>query len=182
MSFVRDRAGATTADVTIFIATLALAAALLYPAWSARGFRSRVDAAVEGVEAVSTAARAVLEATDRWPTAAPVGQAPPEIAGLLRDADPFVDPNYGLEWSTWSVVDSVRAVDDATAAPGDAPPDSVGPVMQPIVRTVGAVAVHSGDGALLAELADRYADHTSFVLDTTWLLILPDRGPAPAAP
>ena len=39
------RRGATFADALVFLATLSLAAALLYPAWSARGFRERVTTA-----------------------------------------------------------------------------------------------------------------------------------------
>jgi hypothetical protein len=47
--------------------------------------------------------------------------------------------------------------------------------MVPITRAVGAVAVHAGDDALLAELLVHYGRGTSFVVDTMWLLVLPER-------
>ena len=41
---------ATFADVVVFLATVSLAAALLYPAWNAREFRGRVATAVADIE------------------------------------------------------------------------------------------------------------------------------------
>ena len=179
MSIARDRSGATSADGLIFLATLALVAALLYPAWSARQFRGRVEAAVEDVEAVTSAARATLTATGSWPTPSPTGEAPPEMAGIARDSNPFVRADYRLAWTTWNVVDSVPAPVEVVPTLGDAPPDSAGPVMRPIVEVVGALAVHTVDAALLAALSDRYAEQTSFALDSVWVLVLPERVAAP---
>jgi hypothetical protein len=175
MSTMRDRQGATTADVLVFLSTLALAAALLYPAWSAREFRARVEGAVADVEAVTAVARSSLEATGSWPTPTPVGETPPEITGVSREGNPFVRADYRLEWTTWSVVDSVPAPPDLTPTLDDVLIDSAGPAMQPIVEVVGALVVHTSDSALLAELSDRYAEQISFALDTIWMLVLPER-------
>lgn len=175
MRHERARLGATTADVLVFLSTLALAGALLYPAWSAREFRERVDAAVADVEVVAAVARSSLEATGSWPAPSPVGETPPEITGVSREGNPFVRADYRLEWTTWQVVDSVPAVVDLSATIDAVLPDSAGPAMQPVVHTVGALAVHTADPALLAELADRFADQTSVALDSVWMLILPER-------
>jgi hypothetical protein len=158
---VLDRRGASTGDVLIFLATLALAAALFYPAWSAREFRGRVAAAVDDVEALRSAARSALNERGTWPSPSALSRV-----------------GYSLQWTSWSVVDSVVVVPDVTSAPGDAPPDSAGPTRMPVVREVGAVAVHSGEAALLAEMAEHYAGEISFVLDTVWMLVLPERGNA----
>ena len=53
--------GAAPGDVLILLATLGIAGALLYPAWSVRGFRATVERAVEDVETLSAAARSVRE-------------------------------------------------------------------------------------------------------------------------
>jgi hypothetical protein len=174
--------GATSGDVLIFLATLSVAAALLYPAWSVRDFRSRVDSAIADVETLAGAARGMRDRDARWPTPAPPGEAPAELPALLAEGGPFNGVGYTLGWTTWDVVDSVAAPPLAVpAAPGDAPPDSVGPRMEPVVRRVGAVTVHSSEVALLAELTERFAEETTFVLDTMWLLVLPERASAPAA-
>jgi len=55
----RGSRGATSGDVVIFLATLSVAAALLYPAWSVRDFKARVESATSDVSAVAAAARAV---------------------------------------------------------------------------------------------------------------------------
>ena len=41
------------------------------------------------------------------------------------------------------------------------------------------MTVHSGDGALLAELSRHFADEPTLVLDTMWLLVLTERARAP---
>jgi len=174
----RDRAGATPGDVMIFLATLSLAVALLYPAWSGRELRGLVERAVADVEAVASAAHSTRAASGAWPTQVAPGRAPAELLGLSQADGPFGRAEYTLEWTSWSVVDSVEVPDDIIYAPGDAPPPTAGPVLQPVVRTVGGVAVHTGNPTLLAELAERFAPQTSFVLDTTWVLLLPERGTA----
>jgi hypothetical protein len=175
------RHGATTGDVLIFLGTLSIAAALLYPAWSVRGFRATVEAAIADVDAVAAAARSVRQSEDRWPAAAAPGEAPADLAQLGGADGPFSREAYTIGWTSWEVVDSMRAAPPAAPpSPDDPPPDSVGPRLRPVVRTVGAVAVYSDEETLLAELEGYYAEQTSFVLDTMWLLILPERARAPA--
>lgn len=180
MSPRRDR-GATAGDMLIFLATLSVAAALLYPAWSVRDFNARVQSAIADVDVLGAAARSARDDDDRWPTPTPPGEAPPELARLGGEDGIFNRTGYTLEWTSWEVVDSVEAppLDDVPVT-RDAPPTSVGPRMLPVVRRFGAVAVHSGEEALLAELTDHYPVGTSFVLDSMWLLVLPERSEAPA--
>jgi type II secretory pathway pseudopilin PulG len=172
-------AGATVGDMLIFLSVLSLAAALLYPAWSARSFRARVGEAIADIDAVSGAARAVRESSGQWPAAAPPGETPPELASLAVRDSVFARPDYKLAWGRWEVVDSVPAPPETGPPPADAPPDTVGPRMLPIVRTVGSVSLYSGDTALLAELTEHYADAAPIVLDTVLLLVLPERSEAP---
>ena len=179
MSLVRGRSGATPSDVLVFLATVSLAAALLYPAWSARGFRGRVTSAVADIETLGAAARSTLQSAGAWPAPAAPGEAPPELVGLSTEGGIFSRLDYTLGWTSWQVVDSVAAAPPPPAAAGDAPPDSVGPTLQPIVRTIGGIAVYSSEDALLAELSQRYAGEVSFVLDSMWLIVLPERGDAP---
>jgi hypothetical protein len=164
----------------IFLATLSIAAALAYPAWSVRGFRANVENAIVDVEALSTAARSVRDDRNRWPTPAPPGEAPPELSGLNGEDGIFTRLAYTLGWTSWEVVDSVEAPPppDQSAA-DDAPSGPNEPPMAPVVRRIGAVTVHSGDEALLAELLEHYSDRPSFVLDTILLLVLPERAEAP---
>jgi len=178
MTAVADRRGATFADVLVFLATVSLAAALLYPAWSARRFRERVATAVADVEAVSTAARRALQESGRWPQAAPPGMAPPELAGLSGEGSAFSRTDYRVGWTSWNVVDSVEVV-QPPPAPEDTPPEIIGRMMAPVSRSVGGVSVHSGDPALLAELSEHFAGEPTFVLDTMWLLVLTDRAATP---
>lgn len=179
MSLMRSRSGATPSDVLVFLATVSLAAALLYPAWSARGFRGRVASAAADVDGLAAAARSTLESSGAWPSPAAPGEAPPQLGGLSSEGGIFSRLDYTLGWTSWQVVDSVEAPPPPPAAAGDAPPDSVGPMLEPIVRTVGGIAVYSSERALLAELSQRYAGEVSFVLDSVWLLVLPERGDAP---
>jgi hypothetical protein len=167
--------GATVADVSVLLAVLALISALLYPTWSARAFRERVASAIADVDALGAAARTTRDLQGRWPTAAAPGDAPPELSGLAGPEGPFSRPGYALAWTTWEVVDSVEAPPDPgpPPAPGDAPRATAGPRMLPITRAVGAVGVHSREEALLAELLGHYGTDVSFVVDSVWLLVLP---------
>jgi len=178
VSAVAHRRGATFADVLVFLATVSLAAALLYPAWSARGFRERVETAVADVEAVSAAARRALQETGRWPEAAPPGMAPPELAGLTGEGSAFSRTDFRVGWTSWNVVDSVEVV-QPPPAPEDTPPETIGRMMAPVSRSVGGVSIHSGDSALLAELSEHFAGEPTFVLDTMWMLVLTERSTRP---
>ena len=51
--------------------------------------------------------------------------------------------------------------------------------MLPLARAVGAVAVYSGEEALLAELLAHYGSDASFVVDSMWMLVLPERAEIP---
>ena len=160
----------------MLVAALTLVAALLSPTWSARAFRERVAEAIADVEAVRAAAARALELQRRWPTPAPPGEAPPELSELGGSEGPFSRPGYTLGWTTWQVVDSVEAPPEPAPppSPGD-PPQQTGPRMVPSTRTVGAVTVRSDAGALLTELLRHFGADASFVLDTTWVLVLPER-------
>ena len=170
--------GATLGDVLLFLATVSVAAALLYPAWSARAFRGRVTSAIADIQTLGSAARSTREASGRWPSAAAPGEVPPELAGLPARDSIFMRADYTLGWTSWEVVDSIESV-DTDPPPVDAPPDSVGPMLEPIVRWVGAIAVYSSEDALIAELFEHHADQDSFVLDTMLMLILPERSDVP---
>jgi hypothetical protein len=178
MKSAKGERGATFSDALIFLATLSLFAALLYPAWSAREFRERLAAAIADVEGVAGAARQTLAGTGRWPMLAPVGSAPPELAGIAGEDSPFSRSDYRIGWTSWSVVDSVEVIPEPSA-PDDTPPEIMAPTFAPVLRSVGGVSVHSADMALLAELSERFAGETSFVVDTMWLLVLTDRGDVP---
>lgn len=175
MNVFGNRRGATPSDVLIFVATLSVGAALIYPTWSARGYRARVERAVGDVEAVASAARSSLGTSGSWPTPGAPGEAPRELAELSGEDQPFGRADYRMGWTTWSVVDSVEVQVAQVFTPGDAPSESAGPEHRPIVRTIGGVAVYSGDASLLAELVNHFAEQTSFVLDTMWVLVLPER-------
>jgi hypothetical protein len=173
--------GAATGDILIFLATLSIAVALLYPAWSVRGFRARLETAISDVETLSAAARFTRDAGNRWPTPAAPGETPRELPGLGGADGVFSRLEYTLGWTSWEVVDSVEAPPPTDLVAGDEVVlDPGGPPMLPVLRRVGAVTVHSGDETLLAELLEHYSDQRSFVLDTMWVLVLPERAAAPA--
>ena len=167
--------GATLADAVVLMAALTLITALLFPRWSARAFRERVATAVGDVDAVAAAARGTRDFQRRWPAPAPPGEAPPELS-QAGDEGIFSRSTYNLGWTTWQIVDSVDAPPEPgpPPAPGDAP-QPTGPRMVPVTHTVGAVTVLSSEQALLNELLRHYGADASFILDTTWVLVLPER-------
>lgn len=171
----RGTRGASFIDILVMLAAFAIVAALAYPRWAARGFREQVQTAIEDVDAAAARARSTISALGRWPSTASAGRVPEELTGLE-----FARPTYALEWTTWHVIDSVpaRTDDVGAAAPGDAPNTEALP-MEPVARRIGAVAVHSSDDSLLAELLRHYGATASFVLDTTLYRLLPDRAPTP---
>lgn len=174
--------GATLADAFVAACLLTLLAVLLYPTWSAREFRERVNAAIADVDAVASAARQSRTVQGRWPTAASAGEPPAELSGLGGPGGPFRRVGYTLSWTVWQVVDSVPAPPDPgpPPAPGDAPRASAPPLMLLVTRPVGAVSVQSNDDALLAELLRHFGSGASFVLDSLWLLVLEEGAEAQA--
>lgn len=173
------RAGATVGDMLIILGALSLAGALVRPAWVARESGALVEAAVSDVSSVVTMSRTVRERTNRWPTSAPPGQAPPELPGLGGPSGPFARSGYRLGWTDLDVVDSVDAPPAPTTSRDDAPTQSGAAVKIPVVRRLGAVTVYSSDEALLAELLERYPEGSALVVDTVWVLVLPERGEGP---
>jgi hypothetical protein len=173
MSARKGVRGASVTDVLVLLAALSIVAALAYPTWAARAFRHRLEEAISDVDVAAGRARSTLESLGRWPAPARAGEAPPELTGLA-----FSREMYALEWTTWEVVDSVEApMEVSPTIPGEATSLSVATAFEPVTRVVGAIAVHSGDASLLAELLDHYGPTESFVLDTTWLQLLPERAP-----
>ena len=176
---LRGRRGVSFVDVLLLLATVSVAAALVYPAWSGRDFRRRVQAAISGVDALGSAARGIRDDTDRWPTPASLGEVPSELGGLSVDAGMLEGTGYAIEWRAMEVVDSVEAPpSNDILSPDDAPQAGARPRMLPVVQSVGVIAVHSSEEALLAELMEHYGRSASFVMDTTWHLVLPDRAEA----
>lgn len=171
--------GATIGDALILLSVVTLAATLLHPTLKERSFQRLVADAIVDVDAVAAAARAARESTGRWPDGADPGTAPAGLAGPAGSDSVFSRPDYTLGWSVWDVVDSVPAPPEGGATPTDAPPDTVGPRMMPTVGRIGGVSVYSGDSLLLAQLTAHYAEAEPIVLDTMWLMVLPERSPAP---
>jgi hypothetical protein len=172
----------TRGDVAIGIAALLLVWVLVAPALSARAFRLLTDEAAADVEGLRTAAISSRASTGRWPPPTSRGIAPPVLSGAFPGDSAFVRDAYTLEWGGLSVVDFVEVpVAPAPTAPGDdAPPDSVGPEMEPVVRDIGAIVVHSADDALLADLLRRFGSEVSYVRDSTWtLVVFGDEGSTP---
>jgi hypothetical protein len=167
---------ATVADVAIVVAALALVAALLRPTLDQRALRARVGNAIGDVDLVMESARASRASQGRWPTASLPGEAPREL-GLLATDGPFARSEYELAWTTWAVVDSMSAPPEPSLprTPGDAPRAPDAPRLEPVTRELGAVAVHTGDEILRAALLAHYGMGASFVLDTMWMVVLPER-------
>ncbi len=174
--------GATLGDMLVFLAILTLAAALLYPRVKGRAFEDRLESVIADVETLSSAARSTRTLNGSWPSSALPGEIPPDLAGLSARDNIFARLDYTLRWTRWEVVDSVVAPQLRGLEPVDAPPDTVGPIMAPVVKLVGGIDVYSAEEALLAELFEHYGSRTSFVRDTMWTLILPERSDPAGSP
>ena len=170
-----DTTGVTTGDFVIGLALFALLLALVYPTLRARSFRGSLAETVTEVEAFRAGAQRSLQTTGSWPAPEVLGAIPPELSGVFPGETGLAREKYTLQWGRWEVVDYVEAPPSSALPPADAPPDTVGPEMIPVVREVGGIILHSSDGSLLAELLERYGKAASFVRDTTWTLVLPER-------
>lgn len=165
--------GFAVADAVILLAVVALLAALAYPALKRRAFDGRFERVVQDVETLRRSALAYRDRTGAWAPGAGPRQRPPELGAHLDSL--FAREAYGIEWRRWEVV-AMREMQPPPVAPsaresGEQPV----PTHVPVVRLLGGITVHTGEEALLAELAVRYGDSISFVYDTTWTLVLPDR-------
>lgn len=168
--------GVSTADVVVGIALVTVVLALAYPTLKARSFRASVAAMVLDVDALREGAEDYLRASGSWPAPEATGTIPPELTHLFPGDTDLAREQYTLQWSRWEVVDYVEAPPSVEETPVDAPPDTVGLAMMPVVREVGGIILHSSNASLLAELLLRYGTDASFVRDSTWTLLLPARG------
>lgn len=175
-------------DALVGLSLLALVLAALVPTFRARAFDRLVEAAAADVDALRVAAEGQRRVRGSWPPAAPSGVIPSGVSVAFQGDTTMAREEYALEWRLWDRVEQVEAppgppevvvVDEdevpmspAAVRPGDLPPDSVGPEMMPIVTRVAGVVVHSANEALLAELLARYGPDASFVVDSTWTLVL----------
>jgi hypothetical protein len=164
----------TVADVMIALAGATVILALLLPTLRARSFRASVERTVSEVEAVRRAAEGHFRTRATWPLAEAAGVTPSALTAIL--GDDLVRDGYTLQWTRWSVVDSVETPQALVeTVPGDALPDDAPRTATPLVQLIGAVVVYSDDDRLLGELLARYGRNASFVRDTMWTLVLPER-------
>ena len=165
------------ADFAVILAVLVLVVVAAAPTLRGRAFQGLVEDAAGEVEVLRTRAVDTRTSGGAWPTPSAPGVTPTELRGAYAGDSALAFGGYTLEWRT---VDVVERVESPTPPPpptllGDAPPDSVGPEMIPVVRSLGAVVLHSGDGSLLAEMLARWGREVSFVRDTTWTLLIDER-------
>lgn len=177
MRIVGDRR-LTAADLLIVAAVLTIVLALLLPTLRARSFHALLDRTAGEVEDVRRAALRYMSGEGAWPETTPPGEIPPQLAGLVGADVRFAREGYVLQWTRWNVVDSAVTRRPAPESiPGDAPPSEALVETVPLVGEIGAIMVHSRDRDLLGELLVRFGRETSFVRDTTWTLVLPQRPP-----
>jgi len=181
----------TRSDIAIGAAVLLFVWAALAPTLSARSFRSLSERAATDVEALRAAALGTVASSGAWPAAAEAGTAPPELSGAYPGEASLTFDDYTLQWVglavtayeeappvTFVAPDPDEEDDEGSGliiAPGDAPPDSVGPEMRPVVRRMGAVLLYTNNDALLADLLTRYGTTVSYVRDSVWTLVVDDR-------
>ena len=170
----------TAGDVVVLLAGAVLVWALAAPSLRHRGFERRVQEAADVAETIRSAAEGQLFTSDAWPASASPGEMPPEVRGAFQGRADLSYDGFSAEWRSWEVVDSVPAQIAIIASPDpeaetDAPPDTAAIPMQPDVRQIGAVSIHSGEATLLAALLQRFGSDRSFVYDTVWTLVLPTR-------
>jgi hypothetical protein len=158
------------------LGVLLVLAALAWPRVADRAFRGHLDRVDDVVDALHAAADRNRTTTGSWPSASAPGVLPDEIASALPDGLSLSGSGYAVSWSRWEVVDSVPSPPlTPPVGTGDAPPRDPLPALRPMVRTVGAISVHSADERLLGELLERHGRERSFVRDSVWTLVLPTR-------
>jgi len=189
-----NRVGPGDALIGLALVTLVLAA--LLPVYRARAFETMVDDATTDVDTLRGAMVRAREAGSGWPATTPPGRVPSGAFSAFGGDTTMVRDEYVLQWRLWDRIERVpapprppspEAIDPDEAPPpepaaGDAPPDTVGPELMEVVRTQGAVVVHSAHERLLAQLLRRYGEDVSFVRDTTWTLVITATGEASPNP
>jgi hypothetical protein len=173
------RSGGTFGNVLLVMATLALLAAVMYPAARARGFEERVEAIVSDIELVRSTVDDIREETGTWPPSAAIGELVP---GLLPPGEAVGNSSgRGLEWRRLESVEVPPPSEGlARSVPEDADePGQEVPVPDPTFFHRGAISLHSSDEEIMGALLDRFPG--SFVHDGVWTLLL-RRVTAPATP
>ncbi|HET9948343.1 MAG TPA: hypothetical protein VFQ22_05455 [Longimicrobiales bacterium] len=177
----------TLPDLILVLGAAALVLALLQPTRERRAFDALVERAVADVERVASAARRTLAREGSWPASAAPGAYPPELVAAGVPDSVFSRAEYSLAWRAFDVVDTtlikrVEALPQLGVPLGVLNPPP--PRAEPVVATVGAVALRSDRDELLAAVYDRLPEGRRFLLDGLVVLVLPERGAAgsPAAP
>ena len=172
----------TVGDWMIVLSIGSVVWALASPAMAARDRASATEELLAVVETVRAAAESSLEGAGAWPAPTAPGELPAELIGAFRGRDDLRYGRFTVEWVGWEVVDSVEAeigepdpTDAATAAVDDAPPDPELLAMQPVVRRIAGVSIHTSEPGLIPALMEHFGSDRSFVRDTTWTLVLPGR-------
>jgi hypothetical protein len=180
------RDGATSGDVLLALAAVALVAAMAYPRVERALMWRAVEAAQADVEAVRTAAVAYRDEAGGWPAPAEAGATPPELAGHLPPDFSFRAGSYTLEWGRWEAVEQAPQQEAAEQPAAEPPPGATPPALPPQgdslpevqlpVETLGVVTVHADDGRLLEALLERFGTNRSFLREGSWTLVLSLRG------
>lgn len=168
------RRGATTADVVIVAAGIALLIVATIPSLNARSFRALVEQAAADVETLRSASEEHFATTRAWPTPGEPGEMPPEVRTAFPGRTSLSRPGYSIQWRLLEMLEAQEASSAANPRPADAdaPPDSVRADRLRVPIGIGGVVVRSADGELLAALLARYGARASFVRDSTWTLIV----------
>lgn len=158
------------------LSAISLLLALAYPTLNARTFRGLVQDAVAQIETTRVGAVNARTELGVWPASGAPGEIPAELRAAFPADSTLAREGYTLQWSRWEIVEKVEAPRSDDAPPVDAAPASAAPQLVDAVRDVGAITLHSGNDALLAELLGHYGAEHSFVHDTTWTLVVMDGG------
>lgn len=174
-------------DALIGLAVVALVLAAILPTYRARALDRGVESATADVDALRLAAIRSRSATGAWPAAAAPGIVPEGAAAAFPGDSALARDGYTLEWRLWERVEEVPAPPRPQTAPvldadeqppagglvsADAPPDSAAAEVVEVVRTEGAIVVHSSRQLLLAALLRHFGSDVSFVADTMWTLLV----------
>lgn len=173
------RAGGTFGNVLLVMATLALLAAVMYPAARERAFEERLETIVSDIELVRGTVDDIREETGSWPPSSPIGELVP---GLLAPGEATGSSvGRGLEWRR---LESVEVPPPPEGMAGSVPEEDDEPSQEvatpePTFFHRGAISLHTSDEEITGALLDRYSG--SFVHDGVWTLLL-RRVTAPSTP